>query len=295
MRNLCADTQHSLIEQIESTRDSRVLVLAASHLEMELLPVLYDVLCEMGQSNKLDVLLYIKGGEVNAARRVALLLREFGKQLTYIVPHHCQSSGTLLTFSGDEIIAGPMAMFSPIDPHLNADGAEQGGPSAMSAEDIRVFADMACDWFNQEPDSAKEAALSILSNSIFPTTLTSFYRATQELQKIGVELLQYQFPNNSVEQQLEIVNKLLFEFYSHSYAITREELSALGLKVQKDEVIEALAWDISSHIRSTVGGNVRSSLEEPWNDVMLASRQHYLLRKKQQGQLSPEWIKDNRG
>ena len=107
--------------------------------------------------------------------------------------------------------------------------------------------------------------------------------------------MQYQFPDKTAEQNLDTINKLLFGFYSHSYAITGEELAELGLKVTFDDEINALAWDISAHIRGTVGGNVRDSLEASWNDVMLASGQHYLLRQKQHGQLSPVWNRENRG
>lgn len=61
MRDVCADTQQALIEQIETVRNSRVLVFAASHLEREILPTLYDVLKDMGRCERLDVVAYIKG------------------------------------------------------------------------------------------------------------------------------------------------------------------------------------------------------------------------------------------
>ena len=64
------------IAQIERRRDSRVLVLAASHLDMELLPALYRHCRALAPARRLDVVLHGRGGVVHAARRIALLLRE---------------------------------------------------------------------------------------------------------------------------------------------------------------------------------------------------------------------------
>ncbi len=78
------------IIDIESLRDSKVLVLSASNLELEILPQLYDQLLTMGKVKRLDVVLQSRGGIVNAARRIALLLRQFTEHLCFIVPYYCE-------------------------------------------------------------------------------------------------------------------------------------------------------------------------------------------------------------
>src|SRR5258706_1453446 len=72
------------IKAIEARRNSRVLVLAASHLRLDLLPTLYDALCALGPSPRLDVVFQSPGGHVTAARRIGLLLDEFTDHLAFI-------------------------------------------------------------------------------------------------------------------------------------------------------------------------------------------------------------------
>jgi len=71
------------IEEIEQRRSARLLVFAASNLDIELLPALYDTLREIGRGERLDVLLSCRGGAVTAARRIALLLHDFTDRLAF--------------------------------------------------------------------------------------------------------------------------------------------------------------------------------------------------------------------
>ncbi|MGH2448211.1 MAG: SDH family Clp fold serine proteinase, partial [Chloroflexota bacterium] len=77
-------SMRAFIEAIESHRSSTVLVLGASSLDIELLPMLYDSLREIGRIGSLDVLLYCRGGLVSGARRIALLLHEHTDSLGFI-------------------------------------------------------------------------------------------------------------------------------------------------------------------------------------------------------------------
>ncbi len=163
------------IAELEALRGSTVLVFAASHLELDLLPELYDTLRGLGRPERLDVVFYCKGGVVNAARRIALLLHEHTGHLAFIVPHRCESAGTITALAAREIVAGPVAVFSPVDPQLQAPPSAPGeGPSAISSEDVRLFGQMARDWFGLEEGEAKQQAMSVLFQNIFPTTLTAF-------------------------------------------------------------------------------------------------------------------------
>ena len=74
------------ITSIETRRNSRVFVLAASHLDVELLPILYDLITHMGKIPRLDMLLHCSGGEIGAARRIGLMLQQSTERLGIIVP-----------------------------------------------------------------------------------------------------------------------------------------------------------------------------------------------------------------
>src|SRR5438874_942209 len=91
------------IKSIEEHRHSRVLLLAASHLEIELLPVVHDMVAGLGEVPRLDVLLYCSGGEIGAARRLGLLFQQATERLGVIVPDRCRSAATMLALAARDI------------------------------------------------------------------------------------------------------------------------------------------------------------------------------------------------
>lgn len=281
-----ADLREQIV-RIERLRDSRVLVLAASHLDNELLPALYDACDEFGHAPRLDVVLHGRGGVVNAARRIALFLRARCERLAFIVPFHCESAATLLALCGDEVLAGELALFSPIDPQL---GGASGG--SYSSLDIKGFGAMAQDWFGVEGGSARAESLALLCNSIFPPSLTAFYRATQELAAIGEELLAFQLPDADPATRQAIVQHLMSAYHSHNYAIAPDELARLGLRVRpmrQEEALTQPAWHLSKLLQAGVGGGVRADAEDEWTDTLLATRATLRLRRRRPGGLAPVW------
>jgi hypothetical protein len=277
----------SRIARIEQLRESRLLVLAASHLEIELLPQVFEQCRAIGKVRRLDVLLHSRGGVVNDARRIALLLREFCDHLGFIVPFHCASSATLLALAGDEIVAGDLAMFSPIDPLMT--GGADGANCAISCQDIRRFGDLCLDWFGVPAEEARQQALGLLCSNIFPPTLTAFYRSTQEVQQIGEELLAWQMPQEAPTERQRIVQHLMFGYHSHNYAITPAELRKLGLHIRRQTEVETQAWDISRVLQSRVGGAQRDALDDPWCDALIASRDGAWMRQHQPDGLAGRW------
>jgi hypothetical protein len=271
------------IRQIEARRESRVLVMAASNLDLELLPSLYETLTTLERPPRLDVLLYCRGGEVSAARRIALLLDSFTEHLAFIVPHHCQSAGTVITLIGREVIAGPLAMFSPIDPHLQADG--EGEIRAISAEDVRLFGEMAQAWFGLEPPAARRQALDVLAQSIFPTTLTSFYRLVLEARLVALDLLGRHMPQSAET----VAERLLFGWHSHGFSVTGEDLAAIGLPVRRDAGLDEAAWTIARDLAMLACGGTRTTPEAPWYDALIATRDGGTRRRRAAGPAHPTW------
>jgi hypothetical protein len=278
------------IEQIEARRRSNVLVFAASNLEIEALPALYDTLREMGRSERLDVLFFCRGGMVTAARRIALLLHEHADRLTFIVPDRCESAGTIAALAAHEIIAGPVAVFTPVDPLLQAPFSASGDlPPAISAQDVRLFGEMASAWFGVEEEQAKLKAMSVLCENIFPTDLTSFYRSTLEVEAVCLELLSLHMPEGSKAAKSKIVDALLFGHHSHRFPLGRADLEALGLPLGSDPAVEDIAWEIARALRNSVGGAARPTAEDAWTDMLLATRGGSKHRRRSPGELGPVW------
>ncbi|ACV26981.1 SDH family Clp fold serine proteinase [Kangiella koreensis] len=286
MSNLKYFNSISQMKRIETIRQSKLLVLACSNLDQEIIPKLYSHLKLIGHVKHLDVLIHSRGGVVNAARRIALLLRKFTDKLSFIVPYYCESSGTILALSADEIISGDMAIFSPIDPHLSGSSGG-GGESTLSFLDIKQFGDMCERWFGVDAAKANEEQVSLLCNSIFPPTLTAFYRITQEAEQIADELLSNQLTNVGIRKK--VIGKLMHGYNSHHYAITTDEMYDMGLNIIRDGEVEDLAWVISEEIQATVGGSLRHSVDDPWVDTMILSSEKGYVRYNQPDGLAPRW------
>lgn len=265
-----ANAAQILLRRLEQQRGSRALLFAAVQLDLDLLTPLYESLCEMPTDRPLDVVFYCRGGVVNAARRIALMLREFFPQVRFLVPHYCESAGTITVLSGDEVLAGPVAVFSPIDPLLHSDGGDSG-PAAMSVQDLRLFSRMSQDWFGLTDEEARQHALSTLCDSIFPSTLTSFHRVTLELEEICETLLSYPMPADS-EQRKRVAQQLIYGYHSHSYALTGDELAALGLPVRRaDAELAQLIWALGGELRQHLGAGAREREDGPWYDALFLS------------------------
>ncbi|MEA3011146.1 MAG: hypothetical protein QOJ91_2838 [Sphingomonadales bacterium] len=278
------------VSDIERRRGSRVLVLAASNLETDLLPALYDTLREIGRTERLDVLLRCHGGEVTAARAIALLLHQFTGHLAFIVPDRCTSSATILALSGHEIVAGPAALFSPVDPLLEgAPSASGDGLGAISAQDVRLFGAMSRDWFGVPEGEAGAKALSVLCENVFPTTLTSFYRSTLEVEAVCLELLSLHMDPGSAAEKKRIVDSLLYGHHSHGFALMRGDLAALGLPVRGDPETEDCAWEAARALRECVGGGSRRAPEDDWTDALLATRSASRRRRRSREGTGPVW------
>lgn len=271
-----------LIRRIETMRQSRVLVFGSSQLEIDLLPALYDTLSGMAISGRLDVLFYSRGGVINAARRIALLFREFSDRVSFLVPHYCESAGTVAALSADEVVAGPLAIFSPVDPILTANQAGRGGPLALSAQDLRLFEEMSRNWFGMEDGQAKSHALATLSSNIFPTTLTSFYRSTLEIESICMEMIGLHRPDAAAAEAecRQIARTLIFGFHSHTYALTRDELKAIGVPVTRNAELEPLMWAANGILREVIGPGARSAADSEWQDALIASSDGATVRRR---------------
>lgn len=278
---------HERLRALEAHTGVRTLLLAASNIDLDLLVPLQDALARIGAVPQLDVVVYLRGGEVEAARRLALALQAATPRLRFVVPHFCASSGTILALAADEILAGPMAMFSPIDPHLAGTGDRPDLPAVLSAEDLRRLPEAIEAWFGLAPDVAAEQAQALLAARFAPEALATFERTVHALEATGDALLARHIA--APDTRAAIVRTLLQGYGSHDYAITGDELHALGLPVTRDPAIESLAWDVACAVRRTIGPESRTSLTEDWHDAAVADAQSVALRRRTRGQRAGTW------
>lgn len=274
-----------LLSQIENVTNEPTLLLVAPMLDIEILPSLYNVISTFPKDASLTLVVFGRGGATTSARAIAVLLRKYCNNLTILVPHYCQSSFTALTLSADRIIAGDMAIFSPIDPSLNCE--PQG---ALASEDIRLFSKMSKDWFGIESEDTKTELLAALASNVFPTTLSTLYRTSIEMKEIALELIHLGNPHLSKQTKEGIVDKLLHGYHSHSFPINNDDLEKLGLTIVRDENLEAIGWKLVQHACTFIGGAARTSLSDTKNDVLIATSSRAKIRQSIPNAFGPTWL-----
>ena len=218
-----------------------------SELADEGVCVLNDRLRRQGRLERLDLVLSTTGGSIIAAWQMALLLRKYVAHMSILVPYRARSAGTLLCLAADELILGPMAELGPIDANVDAAGMPpQDAPATISAEDIRMFDEMAEDWFGVTRDEDRVRVLALLAQRVFPTSLSSFYRFDKLVRQIAGELLAYQLPDASIESQQRIVDRLVGGHHTHDYVLSYQDVQGLGLRARRASSAEELIlWEIS--------------------------------------------------
>lgn len=78
----------------------------------------FSDLIEHVPGDSIDVMLHTPGGLAEAAERIVALLRSKFKSVRFVVPHTAYSAGTLMTFSGDEILMDDRSALGPVDPQI---------------------------------------------------------------------------------------------------------------------------------------------------------------------------------
>ncbi len=263
---------------LEDLRGGRVIVYFGEDrapfpkaIEDDDIPVLYECLQSMGPAPCINLVLHAFGGRVNASRKLILLLRDFAQHVCVLVPYKARSAGTLLSLGADQIVMTALAELSPIDPQIPASGdGPAGSPGLISVEDIRAFRRIAEEWFGLQTEEARRQVFSMLGERFFPTSLSTFFRADQQIRQIADELLSYQLDATDAATRQRIVHQLVSGYYAHDYAINRAEAARLGLNVHAAVgQEEALLWQIWKRCREYVGSMHPDSAEHI--DAIIAS------------------------
>jgi len=283
---MSAETLRERLHRLQAKTGVPTLVLAASNIDAGLSPALDEALARIGTVPRLDIVVWLRGGEVDAAHRLALRLHAATDRLRFLAPHFCASSGTLMALAAHEIVAGSLAMFSPIDPHLTGSGGA-GMPEMLSSEDLRRLPEALQAMFGLARETASAQALALLGRRLSPATLATFHRTTRAMEAKADALLALHMP--APERRIAIVRALLGDYGSHDYAISGDELRALGLPVVRDARIEPLAWDVACAIRGTIGPESRTSLADDWHDAAIGDAASLALRRRTRGRRAGAW------
>src|ERR1700730_16957825 len=182
------------------------------HIDLEDAQTIIAAIKETPDDMPIDLVIHTPGGIVLAAMQIARAVEAHKAKVTVYVPVYAMSGGTLMALAADEIVLGEFSVLGPIDPQI------AGFPAA----------------------SIVKARDSKSAGSVFDLTLVLAdmgEKALAQLKRGAVELLTPRMEQAAAEA---LAAKLTGGHWTHDYALTAGEASALGLPVKVGMPIEVM-------------------------------------------------------
>ncbi len=228
------------------------------------------------KKERILILLDTPGGNVYAAVKIIDTLRQYYKHISVAVPEEAMSSGTMLCLGSDELVMGPLSVLGPLDkpmPHPNNEANQ------ISALDIVRSLDNTIETAIDKQKSLahslvrdfglnKHQALQIAGESmaqLFAPLLSkedskTYHEARRMLvipEILGKDLLK-RYMLKSLPERLRplaaehIMERLIWLYPDHGYAIRRQELRSLFFNITD---AESCPWwpELWSYFYATVG------------------------------------------
>ena len=249
----------SLIEQIELLRGSRVLCYvtgdrapAAAQIGDDAVRPMYERLREIGGTDKLDFLLYSRGGAIDVPWRIVTALRTSAKEWSVLIPFRANSAATLLALGADHIVLGKFGELGPIDPIMNIQRLMPvpGGPGTATQDSVSVEDVMAYMKFVQERAGlSDQAALSVgltkLTERLDAVALGSAHRTHSHIRDVARRMLLSRNEPHSEQTMATIIETLAERVYAHGHAIGLKAASEIGLPaVPANPALDDLMWKL---------------------------------------------------
>jgi ClpP class serine protease len=182
------------------------------HIDLEDAQTIIAAIKDTPADMPIDFVIHTPGGLVLAAMQIARAVQAHKAKVTVYVPVYAMSGGTLIALAADEIVLGEFSMLGPIDPQI----AGLPAASIVKARDSKPI------------------------EGVFDLTLVLADVAEKALAQVkqgAVELLTPRMERAAAEA---LAAKLAGGHWTHDYALTAGEASALGLPVKVGMPLEVL-------------------------------------------------------
>ena len=218
---------YDAFKQLGTLRNSVVIVFTTCDkgvhypIGHELYPCFVRQLIEISKhfSNKkipkISLILNTLGGNLPAARSIALLIKEFSEKFEVIIPKYAFSAGTLISLYADNIIMLEGATLGPIDPSVN-DFKYPNMPANSAAQ---LEADLIESSIKPE---IKAIRLETMTSHYDPIIIGQIVRAQKQIAKFIEEAIS---PKINRVQLKRAINFLTKETIYHQHNIHKKEIN----------------------------------------------------------------------
>ncbi|MDO8502506.1 MAG: hypothetical protein Q7S20_11755 [Gemmatimonadaceae bacterium] len=242
--------RRELIQQIETTRESRVITYitgdrspVTAQVSDDALRPLYEQLREMGHVPRIDLFIYSRGGAIDVPWRVVNAIRRYSDEWNVLVPYRANSAATLIALGADSIVLGPQGELGPIDPQLNVVRPGSDVQEAVSVEDVMAYVKFVQERAGLSEQTALTASLAKLTDRLDAVVLGNVYRTHTHIRDVARRILQSRKAPPSEEALTTIVQTLAEKVYAHGHAIGMKDAQDIGLPVKAaDATLDTLMW-----------------------------------------------------
>lgn len=232
-----------------------------------------DKVSSGAENTRIDLVIHSVGGDVHHAYRIINSIRARCSACQTVIPLLAKSAATLMALGGDEIVMGPDSELGPLDvqmEHPLMEGMRISGLDGVKPVEIltQMASNLAFDIglrlrteiYLGRRDSI-EIALDYVARCIKPVlekldpaVVALCYRELDVAGKYGRELLtRFMLKDHPSSKDLakRIIEKLVWTYPSHSYAVRRGGAKALDLLVLNAEdyrhweVIGKIFWELA--------------------------------------------------
>lgn len=220
---------------------------------------------EMVNGNELSVLLKSPGGDIEAAYRTALSLREEFEHIEVLVPYEAKSAATFFCLAADSILMGRYGELGPLDPQmLDRTGSERlisALESSKSMEELLAYSLRSLDGVFQwmltrtdmdVPDAIEHAQplfaaiVSPLYAQVDPHELGESARSLAIGEEYTIRVMErWGYSELSDIERLRIARRLVRRYPTHGFVIDLTEAEEIGLNVER---MDAESDSICRHI-----------------------------------------------
>lgn len=250
----------ALIHRIEELRDSRVLTYVtgdrpptSAQIGDDAVRPIYDLLRNIGATDKLDLFIYSRGGALEVPWRIASGLRQAAHSWGILIPFRANSAATLLALGADEIMLGRHGELGPIDPILNiqrmiaSPGQPEGTPlqDTINVEDVMAYLRFVREQVGLTDQDALAASLGKLAERLDAVALGSVFRTRSHIRDVAHRMLTSRAEPPSDRIMETIVETLAERVYAHGHAIGLAEAKDIGLPVETpSDELETTMWNL---------------------------------------------------
>jgi hypothetical protein len=193
------------------------------------LPQLYDKLQALGKREKIDLLLYTRGGVTEVCWRALNLVRDFCDELGVIVGTRVMGAGTVLALGANDIVMGPLSELGSMEsarrhPLLPRDDAGQQIPITLG--EIKALG-----LQHSAEDDNPGGAFNALFSHIHPLVIGNLLQADALSRDVTRKALQMHIPQDDTEKIERLVDLFNGGFHSPVYTVDKTELQDAGLSI----------------------------------------------------------------